>query len=90
MILTRLYHRAGGGTLECRPISGRDSSLKQHYLAGKSIEEKVITMLYLSSEAGHAVVEYALLLALMILLVIAVMALIGPAIGNAFLRLEHL
>ncbi len=47
-------------------------------------------MLYLSSEAGHAVVDYALLLALMILLVIAVMALIGPAIGNAFLRLEHL
>ncbi len=56
---------------------------------GKSIEEKVITMLYRSSEAGHAAVEYALLLALMILLVVVVLALVSPAIGNAFSHLSR-
>ncbi len=45
-------------------------------------------MNYLSREEGHAVVEYALILTRTVLVVIVVMALIGPAIGNAFSRLQ--
>ncbi len=38
----------------------------------------------LPGEEGHAAVEYALILTLMILTVIAVLALIGPAIAMSF------
>ena len=47
-------------------------------------------MIYLSREEGHAAVEYALILTLMILTVIVVLALIGPAIGNVFSQLQSL
>ncbi len=45
-------------------------------------------MIYLSREEGHAVVEYALILTLMVIVVIVVLALLGPAIGNVFSRLQ--
>jgi pilus assembly protein Flp/PilA len=57
---------------------------------GKSTLKRVMTMLYLSREEGHAAVEYSLILALMIVTVIIVMALIGPAIGNVSSRLHSL
>jgi pilus assembly protein Flp/PilA len=41
-------------------------------------------MLYLPSEQGQGIVEYALLLALVTLVVIVILALLGPAIGNVF------
>ncbi len=44
-------------------------------------------MLYLPREQGQGIVEYALLLALVTLVVIVVLALIGPAIGNVFSNL---
>jgi pilus assembly protein Flp/PilA len=47
-------------------------------------------MIHPSREEGHAVVEYALILTLMILAVIIVLALIGPAIGNVFSRLHSI
>ena len=47
-------------------------------------------MIYLSREEGHAIVEYALILVLMAIVVIAVMALVGPAIGNVFSRLQSI
>ncbi len=48
----------------------------------------MITMKCLPGEEGHAAVEYALILTLMVLTVIAVLALIGPAIGNVFSNLN--
>ena len=44
-------------------------------------------MLYLPSEQGQGIVEYALLLVLVSLIVIVVLALLGPAIGNVFSNL---
>jgi pilus assembly protein Flp/PilA len=41
-------------------------------------------MLYLPSENGQGIVEYALLLALVTIVVIVILALLGPAIGNVF------
>ncbi len=41
-------------------------------------------MLYLPSEKGQGIVEYALLLALVTIVVIVILALLGPAIGNVF------
>ena len=47
-------------------------------------------MKYLPHEEGHAIVEYALILTLMALVVIVVMLLLGPAIGNVFSRLHSI
>ena len=52
-----------------------------------SQRKEVIIMLYLPSEQGQGIVEYALLLALVTLVVIVILALLGPAIGNVFSNL---
>ena len=44
-------------------------------------------MLYLPSENGQGIVEYALLLALVTIVVIVILALLGPAIGNVFSKI---
>lgn len=44
-------------------------------------------MLYLPYEEGQGLVEYALLLALITLVVIVVLALLGPATGDIFSNL---
>ena len=41
-------------------------------------------MLYLPREEGQGLVEYALILALVAIVVIVILALLGPAIGNVF------
>ena len=41
-------------------------------------------MLCLSSEKGQGLVEYALILVLVTLVVIVILAILGPAIGNVF------
>lgn len=44
-------------------------------------------MLYLPREQGQGIVEYALLLALVTLVVLVILSLIGPAVGNIFSNL---
>ena len=44
-------------------------------------------MLYLPHEQGQGIVEYALLLVLVALVVIVILGLLGPAIGNIFSNL---
>ena len=41
-------------------------------------------MLFAPKEKGQGLVEYALILVLVAIVVIAVLALLGPAIGNIF------
>lgn len=41
-------------------------------------------MLLYGSERGQGLVEYALILVLVAVVVIAILALLGPAIGNVF------
>ena len=41
-------------------------------------------MLFLPREEGQGLVEYALILVLVAIVVIAVLTLLGPAIGNIF------
>ena len=41
-------------------------------------------MLYLPKEKGQGLVEYALILVLVAAVVIVILALLGPAIGNVF------
>ena len=41
-------------------------------------------MLFLSSERGQGLVEYALILVLVAIVVIAILLLLGPIIGNVF------
>ena len=41
-------------------------------------------MLFVLRERGQGLVEYALILVLVALIVIVVLALLGPAIGNVF------
>ena len=45
-------------------------------------------MLELRNEKGQGLVEYALILVLVAMVVIAVLLLLGPVIGNAFSRIE--
>ena len=47
------------------------------------IERKAI-MLFAPKEKGQGLVEYAIILALIAIVVIAVMRLLGPKIGNTF------
>lgn len=41
-------------------------------------------MLFLSHENGQGLVEYALILVLVAIVVIAILAILGPQIGNVF------
>ncbi|UCC62242.1 MAG: Flp family type IVb pilin [Anaerolineae bacterium] len=41
-------------------------------------------VLELGSEAGQGLVEYALILVLVAMVVLAVLLVVGPAVGNAF------
>ena len=41
-------------------------------------------MLYAPKEKGQGLVEYALILVLIAIVVIAILAILGPAIGNVF------
>jgi pilus assembly protein Flp/PilA len=41
-------------------------------------------MLFAPSEKGQGLVEYAIILALVAIIVIAVMRLLGPKVGNTF------
>lgn len=45
-------------------------------------------MLYLPSEAGQGIVEYALILVLIAIVVIVILAALGPAIGNIFSQMN--
>jgi pilus assembly protein Flp/PilA len=49
-----------------------------------SLRREVKGMLYLPHEEGQGLVEYALILVLVAIIVIAILALVGPAVGNVF------
>lgn len=46
-------------------------------------------MLYLPREEGQGLVEYALILVLVALIVIAILMVLGPQIGNVFSRITN-
>ena len=46
--------------------------------------ERISLMLFAPKEKGQGLVEYAIILALVAIVVIAVMRLLGPKIGNTF------
>ena len=46
--------------------------------------KEVMSMLFRPGETGQGLVEYALILVLVAVVVIAVLSLLGPAIGNVF------
>ena len=46
--------------------------------------ERKVIMLFAPKEKGQGLVEYAIILALVAIVVIAVMRLLGPKIGNTF------
>jgi pilus assembly protein Flp/PilA len=46
-------------------------------------------MLFLHREEGQGLVEYALILVLVAIVVIAILTLLGPQIGNVFSRITY-
>jgi pilus assembly protein Flp/PilA len=48
------------------------------------VRKETAQMLYLPREEGQGLVEYALILTLVAIVVIAVLMLLGPVIGNVF------
>ena len=53
-------------------------------LSKNSFIERMVIMLFAPKEKGQGLVEYAIILALVAIVVIAVMRLLGPKIGNTF------
>jgi pilus assembly protein Flp/PilA len=51
---------------------------------GNLFRRVVITVVFSSSQEGQGLVEYALILVLVAIAVIAIMILVGPAVGNVF------
>ena len=49
-----------------------------------SLQKGIAAMLFAPKEKGQGLVEYAIILALIAIVVIAVMRLLGPKIGNTF------
>jgi pilus assembly protein Flp/PilA len=50
----------------------------------ENFQRKDLIMLFAPAEKGQGLVEYAIILALVAIVVIAVMRLLGPKIGNTF------
>ena len=46
--------------------------------------KEVVSLLFVVRQRGQGLVEYALILMLVALIVIVILALLGPAIGNIF------
>ena len=46
-------------------------------------------MLYLPNEEGQGLVEYALILVFVAIVVVGALALLGPAVGNAFSQVRN-
>jgi pilus assembly protein Flp/PilA len=46
-------------------------------------------MLFLNHEDGQGLVEYALILVLVAIVVIAILAILGPQIGNVFSQITN-
>jgi pilus assembly protein Flp/PilA len=46
-------------------------------------------MLFLTHENGQGLVEYALILVLVAIVVIAILAILGPQIGNVFSQINN-
>jgi pilus assembly protein Flp/PilA len=53
------------------------------------LEGEVRNMVYLPREEGQGLVEYALILVLVAIVVIAILAVLGPQIGNIFSRVTN-
>ena len=52
-------------------------------------KEVSANMLFLPREEGQGLVEYALILVLVAVVVIAILTLLGPAIGNVFSSIKN-
>ena len=57
-------------------------------LVAKSLKKGEKAMLFAPKEKGQGLVEYALILVLVAIVVIAVLMLLGPIIGNVFSTLN--
>ena len=57
--------------------------------ADKILCRKELIMLFAPKEKGQGLVEYAIILALVAIVVIAVMRLLGPKIGNTFSSINN-
>jgi pilus assembly protein Flp/PilA len=56
---------------------------------GNIYSERTNIMLFAPKEKGQGLVEYAIILALVAIVVIAVMRLLGPKIGNTFSTISN-
>jgi len=54
-----------------------------------SFFERKVIMFFAPREKGQGLVEYAIILALVAIVVIAVMRLLGPKIGNTFSNISN-
>jgi pilus assembly protein Flp/PilA len=85
MIISHKYVGELQGTRYCNFSYGVMSCYLSENGAQTLLLQKGITiMLFAPKEKGQGLVEYAIILALVAIVVIAVMRLLGPKIGNTF------
>ena len=65
-------------------INLHDTIFTVNYLRNKILAKGETNMLFLPKEEGQGLVEYALILVLVAIVVIAILMLLGPVIGNVF------
>ncbi len=56
---------------------------------GNSEERRIADMLFAPKEKGQGLVEYALILVLVAIVVIAALMILGPIIGNVFSKINN-
>jgi len=61
-----------------------DPSGLRYNVVNLTTKREVIQMLFLPREEGQGMVEYALILVLVSIVVIVILTVMGPAIGNIF------
>jgi pilus assembly protein Flp/PilA len=59
-------------------------TLRRHSERTAHLFERIIPMLFVSKERGQGLVEYAIILAFVAIVVVSVVRLLGPRVGNTF------
>ena len=87
-ILSTVLHKKFTLDLPAIWDNGCRIELTTQYSFGNPLERRKKDMLFSSKEKGQGLVEYALILVLVAIVVIAALLILGPMIGNVFSKIN--
>ncbi len=71
------------------PIMGIRLLIRAFLVHVSYFYSEAYTMLFLTNEDGQGLVEYAFILLLVAIVAVAILAVLGPQIGNVFSQVSH-